>query len=172
MSRMPTSAVMIFRKDLRLVTVADQVAQTISSFSRRPENSREAGGILVGSYRGPHIQVASCSGPMARDRRTATLFDHCDPGHQEFALKNWRDSAQTKTFVGEWHTDPEPQPSPSRLDLQTWRHVAGNNTEGNTVFLIKGYECWWAGLAVGNILVPMSIVSQAGDAASGYYRSP
>jgi hypothetical protein len=39
---------------------------------------------------------------MARDRRTATLFDRRDPGHQEFALKNWRDSAQTKTFVGEW----------------------------------------------------------------------
>jgi len=100
---------------------------------------------------------------MARDRRTATLFDRCDPGHQEFALKNWRDSAQTKTFVGEWHTHPEPRPSPSRLDLQTWRHVAGNNTAGNTVFLIKGYECWWAGLTVGKILVPMSIVSQADE---------
>jgi integrative and conjugative element protein (TIGR02256 family) len=93
---------MIFRAGLRLVT-ADEVAQTISSFSGRPENSREAGGILVGSYRGPHIQVASCSGPMARDRRTATLFDRCDPGHHEFAFKHWRDSAQTRTFVGEWH---------------------------------------------------------------------
>jgi integrative and conjugative element protein (TIGR02256 family) len=102
MSRMPTSAMMIFRAGLRLVT-ADEVAQTISSFSGRPENSREAGGILVGSYRGPHIQVASCSGPMARDRRTATLFDRCDPGHHEFAFKHWRDSAQTRTFVGEWH---------------------------------------------------------------------
>jgi hypothetical protein len=60
---MPTSAVMIFRTGLRLVAVADEVVEKISAFSRRPENSREAGGILVGSYRGPHIQVASCSGP-------------------------------------------------------------------------------------------------------------
>jgi integrative and conjugative element protein (TIGR02256 family) len=160
---MPTSAFMIFRTGLRLVTVANEVVETISAFSRRPENSREAGGILVGSYRGPHIQIASCSGPMARDRRTATLFDRCDPGHQEYALKNWGDSAQTKTFVGEWHTHSEPRPSPSRLDLQTWRHVAGNNAAGNTVFLIKGYERWWAGLAVGKILLPMSIVSQANE---------
>jgi hypothetical protein len=35
----------------------------------------------------------------------------------------------------------------------TWRHVAGKNTAGNTVFLIKGYERWWAGLAVGKILL-------------------
>jgi|SRR5450631_2573239 hypothetical protein len=62
-SRMPTSAVMIFRTGLRLVAVADEVVEKISAFSRRPENSREAGGILVGSYREPHIQVASCSGP-------------------------------------------------------------------------------------------------------------
>jgi integrative and conjugative element protein (TIGR02256 family) len=95
---------------------------------------------------------------------TATLFDRCDPGHQEYALKNWCDSgAQTKTFVGEWHTHPEPRPSPLRLDLQTWRHVAGKNTAGNTVFLIKGYERWWTGLAVGKILLPMSIVSQANE---------
>jgi integrative and conjugative element protein (TIGR02256 family) len=157
---MPTSPVMIFRTGLRLVTVADEVVETISAFSRRPENGREAGGILVGSYRGPHIQVTTCSGPMARDRRTATLFDRCDPGHQEFALKNWRDSAQTKTFVGEWHTHPEHRPSPSRLDLRTWRHVAGNNIAGNTVFLIKGYEGWWAGLTVGKILTPMTMVPQ------------
>jgi integrative and conjugative element protein (TIGR02256 family) len=154
---------MIFRAGLRIVAVADEVVETISAFSRRPENSREAGGILVGSYRGLHIQVTSCSGPMARDRRTATLFDRCDPGHQEFALKNWRDSARTKTFVGEWHTHPEPRPSPSRLDLQTWRHVAGNNTAGNTVFLIKGYDGWWAGLTVTKILVPLSIVLQSDE---------
>ena len=149
---------MIFRTGLRLVTLADEVVETISAFSLQPENSREAGGILLGSYRGLHIQVTSCSRPMARDRRTATLFDRRDPGHQGFALKNWRDSAQTKTFVGEWHTHPEPRPYPSRLDLQTWRHVAGNNTAGNTVFLIKGYESWWASLAVGKILTPMTMV--------------
>jgi len=63
-------------------------------------------------------------------------------------------------------THSETRPSPSRLDLQTWRHVAGNNAAGNTGFLIKGYECWWAGLAAGNILVSMSIVSQEGGKGS------
>jgi hypothetical protein len=42
-------------------------------------------------------------------------------------------------------------------DLRTWRHVAGNNIAGNTVFLIKGYEGWWAGLTVGKILTPMTL---------------
>jgi integrative and conjugative element protein (TIGR02256 family) len=154
---------MIFRAGARLVVVTAEVVATICSFSRRPENNREAGGILVGTYRGPHIQIGSCSVPMARDSRTATRFDRRDPGHQQFALKNWRESRQILTFVGEWHTHPERKPSPSGLDLQTWRRVAEANHAGNTFFLIRGYEAWWAGLAVGKNLMHMTIVPQVDE---------
>jgi hypothetical protein len=40
---------MIFRTGLRLVAVPDEVVEKISAFSQRPENNREAGGILIGS---------------------------------------------------------------------------------------------------------------------------
>lgn len=154
---------MIFRAGPRLVAVAEEVVATISSFSRRSENNREAGGILVGTYRGPHIQIGSCSVPMARDGRTVTMFDRRDPGHQQFALKNWRESRQTRTFVGEWHTHPERNPSPSRLDLQTWHRVAVANNAGNTFFLIRGFQGWWAGLAVGKTLMHMTLVPQVDE---------
>jgi len=34
------------------------------------------------------------------------------------------------------------------------------NRAGNTFFLIRGYAAWWAGLAVGKILLPMTVIPQ------------
>jgi len=146
---MPDSSSLILRSGARLVTIAHEVAEEIDLFSRHPENRTEAGGILVGSYRGPHIEVTECSAPLPRDQRSRTLFERRDPGHHELAMRRWRDSERTSTFVGEWHTHPESLPTPSGIDINTWRQVARKNAAGSTIFLIKGYDGWWAGLATG-----------------------
>ena len=147
---------MILRTGLRLVDVSEVVIRTIERFSGDGENDREAGGILIGSYRGAHIQVTECTTPLFRDRRSRVLFDRRDEGHQRTALERWRTSGKILTFVGEWHTHPEQHPSPSSLDRQTWRRVAKRNKAGNTFFLIKGYDSWWAGLSEHNRVVQMT----------------
>lgn len=151
---------MILRAGLRLVTLADSVVTTITSYSRSPQNVTEAGGILIGSYRGPHVEILECSQPMLRDRRTRTMFDRCDDGHQMLAVKFWRDSGRTVSFVGEWHTHPEHRPSPSGIDLRTWRNVAKENIGYHTVFVIRGYDTWWAGISDGPGIVPLTEVSR------------
>jgi integrative and conjugative element protein (TIGR02256 family) len=151
-------ACVILRTDLRLVEIADHVLETIDRYSRPPENASEAGGILLGSYRGAHIQIVACSQPLPRDRRALALFDRRDQGHQHFAMKHWQESGRTRTFVGEWHTHPEGRPSPSFLDRSTWREVARHNIAGSTVFLIKGCDGWWGGLATNNSLVQLTII--------------
>jgi integrative and conjugative element protein (TIGR02256 family) len=103
---------MILRAGLRLVEVSDEVVRTIDRYSKPGENDREAGGILIGSYRGVHIQIVECTTPLFLDRRSRTLFDRRDDGHQRLALDRWRGSSRTLTFVGEWHTHPETQPLP------------------------------------------------------------
>jgi integrative and conjugative element protein (TIGR02256 family) len=84
------------------------------------------------------------------------LFDRRDEGHQRTALERWHASGKTLTFVGEWHTHSEPHPSPSSLDRRTWRRVAKKNKAGNTFFLIRGYDNWWAGLSDRNYIVQMT----------------
>jgi integrative and conjugative element protein (TIGR02256 family) len=137
---------MILHSGFRLVDIADDVVRTIERFSRPNENSREAGGILLGSYRGPHIEIVACTTPLPRDRRRWNLFDRRDPGHSAEAVKRWQDSGRTVTFVGEWHTHPEPIPSPSFIDKNTWRLVSRRNKAGPTVFGIRGTTSWWFGM--------------------------
>jgi hypothetical protein len=48
---------MIFLTGARLVTLTDEVTQQIQRFTEPPEADLEAGGILLGSYRGPHVEV-------------------------------------------------------------------------------------------------------------------
>jgi integrative and conjugative element protein (TIGR02256 family) len=147
---------MILRAGLRLVQISDEVVRTIEYYSRAEENDREAGGILIGSYRGAHMQIVECTTPPPRDRRSRVLFDRRDEGHQRMALERWRASSKTLTFVGEWHTHPESHPSPSSIDRQTWRRVAKKNKAGNTFFLIRGYDSWWAGLGNPNHVAQMT----------------
>jgi integrative and conjugative element protein (TIGR02256 family) len=155
---------MILRDGLRLIAVDRTVTERIDRYSRVPENTTEAGGILIGSYRGLHIEITECSEPLRRDRRARLRFDRDDPGHQNLAKKRWRESGRILTFVGEWHTHPESFPTPSSIDLNTWREVTQKNATGSTVFLIKGYKSWWAGLACGNTLSKLSIVPTEDDA--------
>jgi integrative and conjugative element protein (TIGR02256 family) len=137
---------MIFRLGFRLVEVSNDVLTTIEHYTKHGENDREAGGILIGSYRGAHIQIVECTIPLVHDRRFRMLFDRRDEGHQRVALNRWHASRGALTFVGEWHTHPEPQPLPSSVDRQTWRRIVKKNKAGITFFLIKGYDNWWAGL--------------------------
>jgi integrative and conjugative element protein (TIGR02256 family) len=149
---------MIVRAGLRLVVVHEQVMERIDRYLRAPENATEAGGILIGCYRGPHIEITECSEPLRRDRRARLRFDREDPGHQSLANRRWTESGRTHTFVGEWHTHPGFSSAPSAIDLKTWREVTRNNVAGSSVFLIKGSDGWWAGLGARRILTRMSIV--------------
>jgi integrative and conjugative element protein (TIGR02256 family) len=146
---------MIMRSGLRLVEVADEVIATIESFSHAPQADREAGGILIGSYRGPHVEIVDCTTPMPQDRRLWNLFDRKDPGHRDRAMRHWRESCRTVTFVGEWHTHPEPMPSPSFIDRSTWRRIGKRHKVGPLVFVIRGIEGWWWGVLQRKALCPL-----------------
>jgi integrative and conjugative element protein (TIGR02256 family) len=149
---------MILRSGARLVMLAPSVLERMEHFSHPPENATEAGGILIGRYRDPHIEVIECSVPMPEDGRARFLFDRRDPGHQSFAMERWRDSGRTETFVGEWHTHPERLPTPSSTDVRTWHEVARKNPAGASLFVIRGHEGWWAGLIAGTSMLQLTVV--------------
>src|SRR5260370_32544279 len=104
---------MIFLSDGRLVTLAEEVAREILRFTKYPESSLEAGGLLLGRYRGPHVEILRCTAPMPGDVRTRFGFVRQDTGHQRAATAQWSESGGRINFVGEWHTHPELRPTPS-----------------------------------------------------------
>ncbi len=84
----------------------------------------EAGGILLGSYRGRDLEIVGHTKPGVGDRRSAHFFERRDAAHQSAADTAWATSGGTVTFVGEWHTHPAGEVQPSTIDLQTWRSQA------------------------------------------------
>jgi len=83
----------------------------------------EIGGILIGSYRGPHLEITSQTEPGPGDTSTRTSFVRCDRRHQRAATDAWHRSKQTQTYVGEWHSHPLGSPKPSHIDENAWSEV-------------------------------------------------
>ncbi len=89
--------------------------------------------------------------PQPEDRRSRCRFHRDQAAHQQLLDLHWILSGGKRTYLGEWHTHPEAHPSPSRLDLRSWR-VALRDTafQGpGLLFVIVGIEtaCVWFGMA-------------------------
>ena len=54
-------------------------------------------------------------------------------------------------YVGEWHSHPESDPTPSSLDLSEWRKVC-TATDEAMAFLILGTAALWFGINAGGEL--------------------
>ena len=78
---------------------------------------------MIGSYRGPHIEVVDCTEPGAADKATLSSFTRRDERHQEAATEAWRKSHRRQTYVGEWHSHPFGRPIPSGTDRRAWQSV-------------------------------------------------
>ena len=83
----------------------------------------ERGGILIGSYRGPHIEITDFTEPGPNDLAALSFFVRVDECHQDAAADAWRRSNGTATYVGEWHSHPFGEAHPSRNDRETWQSV-------------------------------------------------
>ncbi len=175
--------IVIFRR-LRhdnLVLFHDRVVTQITPYTQAPESALEAGGVLIGCYRGQHIEIVACTTPMKQDQRYPTRFERIDPGHQRVARRHWRDSGHRLTCVGEWHTHPVAFPTPSSIDATTWLRLLRENSYP-LVFLIAGTQGTWCGFGRSGANVdPMEPLPAAdglaeetssGDLAHPIYPSP
>jgi integrative and conjugative element protein (TIGR02256 family) len=74
----------------------------------------------------------------------------------------WHISSGTCTYLGEWHTHPEPIPTPSVVDRSDWRRrLMTDQTTKPLFFVIVGMEQTrvWQGTGSG-VLVLLSIVER------------
>ena len=128
-----------------LLLVEPQLLQRLSAFRQLAESAPEAGGILMGYRRGPHLHVVEATVPTTQDvRRRFSFFRH-GAHHQQVALRRWRETDETLDYMGEWHTHPEDHPHPSGIDLRHWRDIAVRSPRP-MLFLILGRRSNWCGV--------------------------
>lgn len=137
------SIAMVFQKpNGGRLGVADAALDVMLSYRQQRPTDTEAGGVLIGRFirDSDDVIVDIATQPMPGDRRRRTSFYRSKRAHQEAINEAWRTSNGTHTYLGEWHTHPEPNPSPSMTDLQDWRKRIQRDTfHGDTLhFLIVG----------------------------------
>jgi len=94
----------------------------------------EAGGVILGRFikESDNIVIDLNTVPMKGDIRTRTRFKRGKKKHQKIIDKIWEESEGTCNYIGEWHTHPEKDPSPSTTDIKSWIKILKND-----VFLSK-----------------------------------
>lgn len=86
----------------------------------------EAGGMLLGRLivESNDVIVDEVTEPAALDRRSRYFFMRSKKHAQQRVSSAWEESDHTRNYLGEWHTHPEDDPSPSAVDLDNWHRIA------------------------------------------------
>lgn len=105
---------------------------------RQTGEKLEAGGVLVGRsiLNTMDVVIDDVSVPMSGDIRKRTYFKRNKAQHQAFVCEKWRESEGTCNYLGEWHTHPEPFPTPSVHDLRQWKKILRRTDDVEKLFFI------------------------------------
>lgn len=132
----------IFENKSGLVLIEGSVVDTLNRW-RQHGQQKEAGGILLGFKRPPHLHITACTTPFSRDKRSYLHFFRRDPRHVFFARRLWSQSRGHIYYLGGWHTHPVEIPCPSRLDKREWRKLIKSSLGPQLLFVIIGRKQWY-----------------------------
>jgi integrative and conjugative element protein (TIGR02256 family) len=136
--------------------------QIMDRYRQDRNDKAEAGGILLGYRKGPYLHIVQVTVPQLTDHRRRYRFDRTAHLHQQIALQQWRASEKTMDYLGEWHTHPEINPSPSGMDINEWAKIT-NRQPKPMVFMILGLTgTIWLGLSVNHVLIKCNTAATEG----------
>lgn len=101
--------------------------------------STEAGGILLGRMltEKEHVVVDEVTVPGPHDRTSRFRFFRAERPAQTAVDAAWTRSGGEINYLGEWHTHPENDPTPSRHDRTDWqRLVMTQRYEQDALFFV------------------------------------
>jgi integrative and conjugative element protein (TIGR02256 family) len=137
-------------KNNHLTVLLSGVIDRILLYRQFSPRSKEAGGVLIGERRGPHLVIKRISEPSVGDKRTRHSVDRCGPGHQTAVDEAFAQSDGTLQYLGEWHTHPEDLPSPSPTDEYSWmKNIICSEP---MIVIIVGRKRIWAGKKIGRTI--------------------
>lgn len=117
-------------------------------------HQHEAGGVLLGRHLldSGDIVVDEVTEPMPGDKRSRFQFRRQQGNHQRRVEEAWVASRGTCVYLGEWHTHPEPDPTPSSTDIEDWRRrLRVDVFDGDTLYFVivgcRTIRAWEGGRA-------------------------
>lgn len=133
---------LIFEHEMGYVLFESEVVTTLKQW-RQDKWKPEAGGILIGFCRPPHLHIIACTTPMKHDKRSRFGFSRIDPGHMTTAHRYWKHTNGQAYYLGDWHTHPEENPTPSFIDKLGWKKMKKSGSGQDVIFVIVGRISWY-----------------------------
>ena len=94
------------------------VIVTLSRYRQGDSSSEEAGGYLIGEQFGNQLVVQVATEPDEKNIRRRFFFKRNRNRGQKILDQLWKVSGGKMILAGEWHSHPEPFPSPSSIDIK------------------------------------------------------
>lgn len=142
MQRVDKNSIVFRRTNGAMVKISGGALRVLNRFRQLLPNQTEAGGMLLGRLIDgtEDVVVDEVTVPVARDRRHRFSFFREKDTAQKHVVNVWEKSSHTRNYLGEWHSHPEDDPSPSGPDLSNWRRIVRESQfeQGSLVFLIVG----------------------------------
>jgi len=95
------------------VVLEGPVVQHLEAHRQITKHHREAGGQLFATFAGGDVVIREATGPRRTDQRTRTSYCADRKAEQREILEHHQRGLH---YVGDWHTHPSEQPTPSQLD--------------------------------------------------------
>lgn len=130
-----------------ILRIEPQALSTIERFRQTSSSAPEAGGMLLATIESNLVTVVCATEPAATDRRSRFAFIPQLTHQQRVIDKQFRSGLH---FIGEWHTHPEPHPTPSSVDLRSMADCFRDSRHqlASLVMLILGTDVSLEGLWV------------------------
>ncbi len=112
----PNGGTVEFRK------CAAEVMRRYRQLSRR---DAEAGGMILGRLvvESSDLVIDEVTEPTKLDRKGRFFFIRRRGAAQRRVNQAWLTSNGTQNYLGEWHSHPEDNPTPSDIDIENWSRI-------------------------------------------------
>ena len=130
------------------IVLSEPVLEILTHYRQTSKNDREAGGILLGQISKDGVFILKVSTPCSADKATRRGFIRNKKKAQYIIDYEHANSGGQTIYLGEWHTHPEPFPSPSYVDLRMIKDQYEKNrlNEDFLIMLIRGTKGIYTGL--------------------------
>lgn len=125
-----------------IVAIGERAMAIFNRYRQINATAPEAGGVLLGRFiqDTSDIVVDDVTTPGLDDVASRLTFRRSRRRTQELINQAWHKSGGTRNYLGEWHTHPEDDPSPSAVDLRNWHRIvkAAHYEQDTLIFVIVG----------------------------------
>lgn len=125
-------------KGYGLVRISTTLLKRIYKYKQLESTSPESGGVLIGKHLNSEgtLLIDDMTEPQESDKQGRCQF-YRSAEHSSIVNKVWLESNKHSTYVGLWHSHPEPIPHYSCVDKYDWENALRHSKyEGNHLFFI------------------------------------